>query len=51
MRRRAFERVFGRQANYGPEDITKITYGRNTIYEAPPVQAEEMAEGMRMGGM
>lgn len=49
--RRAFEQVFGRQANYGPEDIIKITYGRNTIYEALPTQTEEMAEGMRMGGM
>ena len=49
--RRTFEQMFGRHADYGPEDITKITYGRNTIYEAPPAQAEEMAEGMRMGGM
>ena len=49
--RRAFEQVFGSHADYGPEDITKITYGRNTIYEAPPAQAVEMAEGMRMGGM
>ena len=47
--RREFEKLFGRYTDYNAEDITKITYGRNTIYEAAPVQAEEMAEGM--GGM
>nr|WP_325249778.1 hypothetical protein [uncultured Oscillibacter sp.] len=46
-----FERLFGRHVNYTAGDITRITYGRNTIYEAPPLQAEEMAEGMKMGGM
>ena len=45
------ERLFGRHVNYTAGDITRITYGRNTIYEAPPLQAEEMAEGMKMGGM
>jgi len=49
--RQEFERLFGRRANYCAEDITKITYGRNTIYEAPPVQAEEMEPVMQMGGM
>ena len=49
--RRAFERLFGRHADYTPEEITRITYGRNTIYEAPPVQTEGMAEEPRMGGM
>ena len=44
--RREFEQIFGRYANYHAEDITKITYGRNTIYEAPPVQAEEMGPVM-----
>ena len=46
-----FERLFGCHVNYTAGDITRITYGRNTIYEAPPLQAEEMAEGMKMGGM
>jgi len=49
--RREFERLFGRRASYCAEDITKITYGRNTIYEAPPVQTEEMGPAMQMGGM
>lgn len=50
--RRKFEKAFGRYADYSAEDIAKITYGRNTIYEAPPVQTEEMTaemEGMRFG--
>lgn len=38
--RREFERLFGRNADYSPEDVIRITYGRNTIYEAAPVQAE-----------
>ena len=46
-RRQSYE-MFGRGAQYTAEDITKITYGRNTIYEAP---AMEMAEGFEMGGM
>ena len=49
--RREFERLFGRLANYGAEDIVRITYGRNTIYEAPPAQAENMTEEIGMGGM
>ena len=48
--RREFERLFGRHSNYHAEDIIRITYGRNTIYEAPPVQAEEMEiGGMQLG--
>jgi len=49
--RREFERLFGRRASYCAEDITKITYGRNTIYEAPPVQTEELGPAIQMGGM
>ena len=49
--RREFERLFGRSANYTAEDITRITYGKNTIYETPPIQAEDMAEHIGMGGM
>lgn len=49
--RREFERLFGRHADYKAEDITKITYGRNTIYEALPVQSEELGQAMQMGGM
>ena len=54
--RREFERLFGRNADYTAEEITRITYGRNTIYEAPPVQSEAMAEEeseptLTMGGM
>ena len=53
--RRKFEEAFGRHAEYTAEDITRITYGRNTIYEAPPAPAEEIVSGtettMQMGGM
>lgn len=49
--RREFERLFGRYSDYNAGDITRITYGRNTIYEAPPVQTEEQSESMRMGGI
>lgn len=49
--RREFERMFGRSANFGAEDIVRITYARNTIYEAPPAQAENMTEEIGMGGM
>ena len=49
--RREFERLFGRYTNYTAEDITKITYGRNTIYETPPVQSEELGSALQMGGM
>ena len=53
--RREFERLFGKYADYRAEDITRITYGRNTIYEATPDQTEELEpdEGptMTMGGI
>jgi len=49
--RREFERLFGRHTDYNAEDIVKITYGRNTIYEAPEAPAEEMGPVMQMGGM
>ena len=47
--RRKFEKLFGRHADYAAEDITRITYGRNTIYEAASAQAEELAEETGMG--
>ena len=49
--RRKFEELFGRQADYTAEDVTRITYGRNTIYEAAPDQTEELAKETGMGGM
>ncbi len=49
--RRKFEQEFGRSWDYSPEEIMRITYGRNTIYEAPPDQTEAMADGIEMGGM
>ena len=49
--RRTFEELFGRHADYTAEDITRITYGRNTIYEAAPAQIEELEEEPEMGGM
>jgi len=53
--RRRFEQAFGRGTDYGAMDIVKITYGRNTIYEAPHVQTESMAVETKptlgMGGM
>lgn len=53
--RQEFERLFGRYSNYTAEDITRITYGRNAIYEAPIAQTEEIMEeqgpAMQMGGM
>lgn len=49
--RREFERLFGRSADYHAEEITRITYGRNTIYEAPAVQKADLAENQEMGGM
>ena len=51
--RRRFEQVFGRNAGFKAEDVIRITYGRNTIYEAPSAQEESLAEsaGPLMGGM
>ena len=37
--RREFERLFGRSADYGPEHILRIEYGRTVLYEAE-VEAE-----------
>ena len=41
---REFERMFGKYADYHAEDITRITYGRNTIYEAPPALVEDLEQ-------
>jgi hypothetical protein len=51
--RRRFQLVFGRNTGFKAEEVVRITYGRNTIYEAPPAQEETMAEsaGPAMGGM
>lgn len=52
--RQEFNRTFGKYSGYMAEDITRITYGRRTIYEAAPAQAEEPAIGMgemNFGGM
>lgn len=49
--RRAFERLFGQHTSYYAGEIVRISYGRNTIYEAPPVQTEDMAEEPGIGGM
>ena len=49
--RQEFERLFGRYSDYKAEDIARITYGKKVIYEAPPMQAEDMAKSMVMGGM
>lgn len=49
--RQEFERLFGRHSDYHVEDITRITYGKKTIYEAAPVQAEEPVQEIGMGGM
>lgn len=32
--RREFENLFGRNANFYPSEITRITYGRNVIYDS-----------------
>ena len=49
--RREFEKLFGRHADYTAEDITRITYGRSTIYESAPAYAEELADENELGGM
>ena len=35
--RKEFERIYGRSARYGPEDILRIEYARAVIYEAKEV--------------
>ena len=47
--RREFEKLFGRYSDYSAEDITRITYGRNTLYEAASAQTEDLTEKMGMG--
>ena len=49
--RQEFEWLFGPHANYTAEDITRITYGKKTIYEAPSAQMEELSMCQGMGGM
>ena len=49
--RQEFERLFGRHASYTAEDITRITYGKKALYEAAPIQAEDMTESIEWGGM
>lgn len=49
--RREFEKLFGRYSDYTAEDITRITYGRQTIYEATQVQMKKQSVDMAMGGM
>lgn len=49
--RQEFEWLFGPHANYTAEDITRITYGKKTIYEAPSAQMEELSMCQEMGGM
>lgn len=48
--RKEFIRKFGHFSVIQPEEITKITYGKKTIYEAAINQIEEMAD-IKMGGM
>lgn len=44
--RQRFEQAFGRYADYTADEITRITYGRNAIYEAAPVMDEEVSHDM-----
>ena len=46
-----FQQVFGRNADFRAEDVVRITYGKKTLYEAEPVQAETLTADMEMGGM
>mgnify|MGYP000937832453 CR=1 FL=1 len=47
--RREFEKLFGRYASYFPDEITKITFGRNMLYEAdPPEPIKDENESMGM---
>ena len=46
--RREYEALFGRYTEFSVQDITRITYGRNVLYEAPQDQAEKMDVGMTM---
>lgn len=42
--RKKFEELFGRHSEYRAEEVMKITYGRNTIYETQPSQSAVLAE-------
>lgn len=44
--RQKFEAAFGRCADYTADEIIRITYGRNTLYEAAPVMDEDMSQTM-----
>lgn len=49
--RREFENMFGRNADFYPKEITKITYGRNVIYDSSEfdmaeTEDAEMAQAM-----
>jgi len=49
--RREFENMFGRNADFYPNEITKITYGRNIIYDSSEfditeTEDAEMAQAM-----
>lgn len=37
----AFENVYGRSAQFGPEDITDISYRKKSIYSAEPLAVEQ----------
>lgn len=50
--RREYERLFGRYADYSAEDVVKITYGRQTIFEEDsPAMEQSACDGPVMGGM
>jgi len=38
--REEFEKIYGANADFRPQDITKITYSRNTLYEKPSEVAD-----------
>lgn len=53
--RKKFYELFGSHADFTADEITQITYGRNTIYEAPSTPVEDLEQdagpSMTMGGM
>ncbi len=46
--RQRFDQAFGRYADYTADEIVRITYGRNAIYEAAPSQEENIYNGPDM---
>lgn len=44
--RRKFEQAFGRCADYTADEIVRITYGRNTIYETAPAMDDDISQTM-----